>query len=165
MFGRKPSYVLIALVAELLVLVPNTWTLADEPARWKLPKGNPPLSHLIENNWYPPVSSRMREQGHGVVEFGILPTGYTANVRAIPSTEWSSRLQEAASKYISVLRFNVADNWSSSGGPSHRFRVSFVFVIRPCPDAGTCELPTPFASDYSLTVISAVGRNLDIPTP
>jgi hypothetical protein len=154
------SHLLASMVACLLCSVAH----ADGVMRRGLPdvKGSAlPESHLLAADWYPSASVRLCEQGRGLVEFAISPTGRATDVSDVSSqvdkwTLWPARLEDAALRYVRALEFDVPSDWEASA--KRRYRFSFIFLVRPsCCIALSCkekEMVPPFPADYSLTVIA-----------
>ncbi|MBV8910345.1 MAG: energy transducer TonB, partial [Gammaproteobacteria bacterium] len=96
---------------------------------------------------YPLAARRLDIQGRVLVEFTISPTGRVPRAPTVllaEEPEGRVILQTAASNYVRGMQFKVPTNWNAVGGPHHKFRVSFVFLLRPCPDGALYEEPAPY---------------------
>lgn len=119
----------------------------------------PALSSAEPNaDSYPPVARRRGLQGRVLVEFTISPTGrvtYPPTVLAL-EPENATTLQAGALLYMRAARFEVPADWQAAGGPSRKFRFSFVFLLRPCRENDACDEPPPyFGADRWFTITAS----------
>ena len=155
----SPSNLRLLCFASMLVYVFGFVARANDAFPGNPPnvKGSAlPESHLLGADSYPDVSVRLHEQGRGLIEFSVSPTGRASDIAVVSprSTDWPPRLEAAALQYLGHLEFSVPASWGASGGTKHRYRFSFIFLLRPCSDGGSCEDLAPFPADYSVTVIA-----------
>lgn len=104
---------------------------------------------------YPPVARRRGLQGRVLVEFTISPTGRVNDPPTVLAAEPENAavLQDGALMYMRAVRFAVPADWQAAGGPSRKFRFSFVFLLRPCRQNDACDEPAPyFGADRWFTI-------------
>lgn len=129
---------------------------ADEGRSLRLPKLK---SSEPTADSYPPAARRLGVQGRVLVEFTISPRGRVGSAPIVVMAlepEGQIILREAALSYLRSAEFDVPSDWEASGGPRHKFRFSFVFLLRPCREAGPCEEPAPyFGADRWFTIMAS----------
>jgi len=125
-------------------------SLADEPGSVKLPAGKNYRS-LVSDSWYPQRARRLSQQGRVLVEFGISSKGRAVDI-TVPSSEPAGVFDKTATTFVRAVEFDVPRDWEVSDASHHRFRLSFVFLLRPCLDTGSCEEVAQFPSDGNFTV-------------
>jgi TonB family protein len=137
-------------VAPLVACCMFGWALAvaqtASPAV-KLPSMDAPL----KESYFPTAAAKRGIQGRVLVEFNITRRGKVDEVtilEADPEKVFDSSVRDA----LRDVRFTVPADWESSGAASHRFRLSYVFKIYPCPEP--CKAPTPHESADDSMVIS-----------
>jgi TonB family protein len=104
--------------------------------------------------FYPAQALRLNQQGRALVEFSISARGRTSDV-AIVSAEPPGIFDSTVAKFVRELQFDVPGNWMASGGPQHKYHLSFVFLLRPCRDPTPCDQIASFPADDTYTVTTA----------
>lgn len=119
----------------------------------------PPLSTAEPGaDSYPPAARRRGLQGRVLVEFTISPTGRVDDPPTVLAAEPENDtvLPEGALMYMRAARFAVPADWQAAGGPSRKFRCSFVFLLRPCRENDACDEPAPyFGADRWFTITAS----------
>ena len=100
---------------------------------------------------YPPTARRLNQQGRVLIEFAISPAGHVVDGELV-SEEPNGFFGSSLLREIDGWRFHVPSDWESSGGSKRRFRISFVFTLKPCPTQPNCTLPVAYDADKAITV-------------
>ena len=133
------------------LLAAVTWALcpavhSDEPQ----PQ---PIPHTKNSSglFYPAVARRLSQQGRVLVEFEISPKGQVVGL-AVLSAEPQGMFDPAVTRYVQALQFDVPGDWEASGGTHHKYRLSFVFLLRPCTPSGPCQELEQFPADMPFKI-------------
>lgn len=119
---------------------------ADEVASPKLPQLVRPI-----DLYYPEPARRLNQQGRVLVEFQISRKGRAVDA-TIVSAEPQKVFDRVVTEYMRAVEYSVPGDWEASGGSHHKYRISFVFLLRPCREGEPCEEPAGFPADTSVTV-------------
>jgi TonB family protein len=150
--GAKKRIRLLALcLAALPLCVVSVSSGADETAPLKLPAVKKMASRVA---FYPTQAKRLNQQGRALVEFSISQQGRTTNV-LVSSAEPPGVFDSTVMEFVRELQFDVPGDWVASGGPQHKYHVSFVFLFRPCRNAAPCEEIAPFPADNTIRITTA----------
>ena len=115
------------------------------------PRSMPPIKDTSNLGGFPSVARRLYKQGRFLVELSISERGKVTNVlvlKAEPRGIFDANL----GSYLRSFRFDVPEDWVSSGGPALRFKLSVLYLLRPCLPHGPCEDLEPFAGDNIVTI-------------
>ena len=151
MLRSPPSHLILSCLGAMLFCMIDPAGHAEAAGLLKLPKlkTSEPTA-----DFYPPAARRLGIQGRVLVEFTISPRGRVSYPPTVILAEPEGRiLQEGALSYVRRLEFDVRSDWEASGGPHHKFRFSFVFLLLPCREGEPCEEPAPyFGADRWFTI-------------
>lgn len=103
---------------------------------------------------YPMDARRLGRQGRFLVELVINSDGQVTDVGLL-SADPQGVFDHSLAVNLRKLRFHVPRDWESSGGSKRRFRINFLFLVRPCPEAGPCAELSPLTSDPVITFTGA----------
>lgn len=110
----------------------------------------PPMDVTINPSLYPKEAQKTGMQGRVLAEFNITRKGKVDNV-AIVQSEPEGVFDGATRSSLKEVKFTVPKDWEDSGNAAHRFRLSYVFKIYPCPEP--CNAPkTHDAADDSVVI-------------
>ncbi len=123
-----------------------TQTPAAKPA---LPQLSVELSSLS----YPNNAQRAGVQGRVLVAFTITKKGRADNIEIV-SAEPAAEFDLVATKAVKQVRFTVPEDWETSGADQHRFQLSVLFKLGPCP-AETCTAPKAHETADDFLVIGS----------
>jgi TonB family protein len=107
---------------------------------------------------YPPVARRRGVQGRVLVEFTISAGGRVDDLPTVLAAEpeGDRLLPQSALRYLGNAQFDVPTNWQAAGGPSRKFRFSFVFFLRPCGQSNACDAPAAYLrADRWFTIVAS----------
>lgn len=151
--STRKALLLIAIAACCLPYVGRTQTQNAAPS---VPL--PPMDAKLNPSYYPAAAAKLNLQGRVLVEFNITRKGKVDNVTIVdsdPETVFDSSVRNA----LKDVKFTVPKDWEDSAAAMHRFRLSYVFKIYPCP-TDPCKAPEPHdAADDSMVIsIQAGGK-------
>jgi TonB family protein len=126
---------------------------AEQADSFKLP----PHILSLHGTFYPDSARRLNQQGRVLVEFAISSQGRAIDP-SIVTAEPQGIFEQAAQSYVNALAFEVPADWDASGGSRHRFRLSVVFALRPCPEKAPCGEPAQFPADASVKLTAGSFR-------
>jgi len=117
----------------------------------------PPMSASVNPDVYPFAALRNSVQGRVLLEFTISSRNKIDDVTVVDS-EPQGMFDAAARKTLNSVHFTVPKDWAESGAALHRFTLSVVFKVSPCPTT-PCAAPQPHdAADDFLIVTAAAKR-------
>jgi TonB family protein len=130
--GLKSAYPLIIMLSILAACV-------DTPRSPKL--SNP---KDFSNDWYPPASRRLGEEGRVLVEFHLGPRWRPQDVTILQSDP-AGRLSEGARKVVvGALRVDTSERIK----PMRKYRLTVIFCLQP----GNCDNFAAFPGTESVIV-------------
>lgn len=113
----------------------------------------PPMNASIDPAVYPREALKNQVQGRVLLEFSITHRNHVDDVTVLDS-EPQGIFDSAARKALDAVKFKVPKNWEDSGAEQHRFTLSFVFRIYPCPTT-PCVEPDPHEKADDFLIITA----------
>jgi hypothetical protein len=135
-------------VATILSFALGSALHADETAM--LPK----LKNASSINFlYPATAKRLSLQGRVLTQFGVSGKGRVVDLQVI-SAEPPGVFEGAVTTYLRSVDFDVPSDWEASGGLSRRYRLGFVFLIRPCRSTIPCEEVQPYQTDLRPVIVT-----------
>jgi TonB family protein len=115
----------------------------------------PSMDAPLKESYFPTAAAKRGIQGRVLAEFNITRKGKVDEVKILesdPEKVFDSSVRDA----LKDVRFTVPADWDSSGAALHRFRLSYIFKIYPCPEP--CKAPVPHESADDSMVISVQAR-------
>jgi len=110
-----------------------------------------PLPTVVGGHYdYPRSARRLDQQGRFLVDLSIGPDGRVTDVGLV-AADPAGIFDRSLAVNLRRLRFNVPSNWGPTGRSKLRFRVNFIFLVRPCRAAGPCKPLPPLSSDPIIT--------------
>lgn len=108
----------------------------------------PAMTVDLNASAFPSAAIKSRTQGRVLVAFNIDKRG-GVNKQDVVQSEPEGTFDSAALSVVKSIKFNVPKDWDSKGGPSHRYQLSVLFKLSPCPP-DTCTAPKahPEANDF-----------------
>ena len=119
---------------------------AEEVSSTKLP-------HLIKGGiYYPETALRRNEQGRILIEFRISKEGRIIEPKVV-AQEPANFISKGSSlpNDLRGFLYDVSSDWEASGNANHVFRLSIVFLLKPCTSSKCLELAA-FPADGEMTV-------------
>jgi protein TonB len=117
----------------------------------------PPMNASVDPDVYPAPALKNGVQGRVLLEFTVSARNRVDDVTVVDS-EPQGMFDTAARKTLNAIRFTVPKDWAESGSVLHRFTLSVVFKVSPCPTT-PCVAPQPHATaDDFLIITAAVKR-------
>jgi len=117
----------------------------------------PPMSATVDPQVYPVSALKNSVQGRVLLEFNISRHNRIEDITIIDSDP-QGMFDTAAKRTLGSVRFSVPKDWEDSGGVLHRFNLSIVFKVTPCPTT-PCAAPQPHeTADDFLIVTASVKR-------
>ena len=116
----------------------------------------PPMNASVDPGVYPSSALKNSVQGRVLVEFSISPKNKIEDV-TIADSDPQGMFDSAARKTLGAVKFTVPDDWEQSGAVSHRFSLSIVFRISPCPTT-PCVEPQPHDTADDFLIITAAAK-------
>ncbi|MEO7775184.1 MAG: TonB family protein [Steroidobacteraceae bacterium] len=117
---------------------PNTTALSNTTSRPPPPAPPPPSASVpgtraglrkgtqpMSDDYYPPTSKRLEEQGSAIVEICVAETGKIAQEPVVKTSSKFPRLDEAAVKYAKALRVQAATTNGKPVSDCFNLRVKF----------------------------------------
>jgi hypothetical protein len=146
---RPPGFSLLSLcVATMLACALGSGSHADETAM--LPKLKNAKS---VDFFYPAGARRLSLQGRVLTQFGISGKGRVVDLQVI-SAEPPGVFEGAITTYLRSMDFDVPSDWEASGGLGRRYRLGFVFLLRPCRSTIPCEEVQPYQTDLQPVIVT-----------
>lgn len=138
------------LASALLICAAFTtgYSHAQEAAKLELP----PMDVKLDPSYYPKAAAKLGVQGRVLAEFNITRRGKVDNV-TIQESEPAFVFDDAVRAALKDIKFTVPGDWEASGNVLHRFHLSYVFKIYPCPDE-PCKAPTAHESADDSVIIT-----------
>src|SRR5215469_1057322 len=147
---RTPGSSLPALcVATMLACVLGSGLQAEDTAT--LPKLRNADSVAF---FYPAAARKLNQQGRVLTQFGISGKGRVVDLQVI-SAEPPGVFEGAVTNYLRSADFDVPSDWEASGGLGRRYRLGFVFLIRPCRSTIPCEEVQPYQTDLRPVIVTS----------
>lgn len=121
----------------------SRWRPTDQATSVSLAPPLPQALHRSLHEWYPDASKRLHEQGRVVVDGDISPAGVLIEPVSIDRTQTDAtpRLEEAASKLLRGIKFDIGDRYKK------RVTISIVFELVPCG-----SIAPPLSVDYRVNI-------------
>lgn len=113
----------------------------------------PTMNASINPDVYPKEALKNSVQGRVLLEFSISHRNHVGDV-AVLDSEPQGMFDSAARKTLDSIKFSVPKDWEDSGAEQHRFTLSFVFKIYPCP-TNPCVAPDPHDKADDFLIITA----------
>jgi len=117
----------------------------------------PPMNAKMDESLYPSSAAKQHIQGRVLMEFNITRKGKVDDATVLQS-EPEGVFDNAARNALKEVKFTVPDDWEKSGNAAHRFRLSYVFKIYPCPGNPCQELQPHEAADDSMIISIQVSK-------
>jgi len=116
----------------------------------------PPMNASVDPEVYPSVALKNSVQGRVLVEFTITRRSKIEDVTVIDSQP-QGIFDSAAKKTLGAVKFTVPKDWEDTGGVTHRFTLSIVFKLSPCPTT-PCVAPQPHDTADDFLIITATPK-------
>ena len=113
----------------------------------------PPMNATADPEVYPSTALKNALQGRVLLEFNITRRNKIEDVAVIDS-EPQGMFDSAAKKTLNAVKFTVPKDWEDTGGALHRFTLSIVFKLSPCPTS-PCVAPQPHDTADDFLIITA----------
>jgi outer membrane biosynthesis protein TonB len=129
----------------------------------------PPMEAPVKMSYYPVAAAKVGIQARVLVEFTISGIGKVDNVNVLVSEPdstatpvsglpYAAQFDNSVRTALKDVKFEVPNDWESSGAALHRFQLSYVFKIDPCPASRVCVEPLAHESADDWMVISIQPR-------
>ena len=116
----------------------------------------PPMNASVDPEVYPSAALKSSVQGRVLLEFGVSRKNKIEGITIIDS-EPQGMFDSAAKKTLNAVKFTVPSDWENSGGSLHRFTLSIVFRLTPCPTT-PCAAPQPHETADDFLIITAAAK-------
>jgi len=113
----------------------------------------PPMNASVNPDVYPSSALKNSVQGRVLLEFNITRKSKIEDVSVIDSQP-EGIFDSAAKKTLNAVKFTVPKDWEDIGGALHRFTLSIVFKLSPCPTT-PCVAPQPHDTADDFLIITA----------
>ncbi len=130
--------------------------LHAEPASVKAFK-LPPMNASVDPDVFPSAALKNSVQGRVLLDFTISRNNKIEDVKVVDSAP-EGMFDSAARKTLSAVKFAVPKDWEESGAVLHRFSLSFVFKLMPCPTE-PCVAPKPHDNADDFLIITATAKH------
>lgn len=117
----------------------------------------PTMNASVDPDVYPSSALKNSVQGRVLVEFTISPKNKIEDV-TVTDSDPQGMFDSAARKTLNAVKFTVPGDWADSGASQHRFSLSIVFKITPCPTS-PCVAPQPHDSADDFLIITAAAKH------
>ena len=140
------------LVAGLGALgLTSTLTIADEAG----PKLPPAIPSVI---YFPERAKRQDQQGRVLLQFRVSAAGSVVDPVVLAEEPAGFTKGSSVLKDINQFHYAVPADWEASGGTGKLFKVSILFLLKPCTNARKCQEVLQYEAENSMIVTASPVR-------